>query len=122
MECRLDTVDHMPVSVPEGGAEMSSFQNRRKLWVYRMEKLSGCAPLDFKMARYIEKLNIRSPDQLRYALEHNQEVIWVGFKAMNKLRALAGIPEVQKEYSWKDEAQRLYEMLDKAGIEYIKHK
>ncbi len=101
---------------------MSAFQNRRKLWVYRMEKLSGCAPLDFKMARYIEKLNIRSPEQLRYALEHNQEVIWVGFKAMNKLRVLVGIPEVQKEYSWKDEAKRLYEMLDKAGIEYIKNK
>ena len=65
---------------------MSAFQNRRKLWVYRMEKLSGCAPLDFKMARYIEKLNIRSPEQLRYALEHNQQVVFVGFKAMNKLR------------------------------------
>jgi len=101
---------------------VSAFANRRKLWVYRMEKLSGVAPLDFKMARYIEKLNIRSCEQLRYALEHNQEVIWVGFKAMNKLRVLVGIPEVQRKYSWKDEAQRLYEMLDKAGIEYIKQK
>jgi len=101
---------------------VSAFANRRKLWVYRMEKLSGVAPLDFKMARYIEKLNIRSSEQLKYALEHNQEVIWVGFKAMNKLRVLVGIPEVQKEYSWKDEAQRLYEMLDKAGIYYLKNK
>lgn len=100
----------------------SQFQNRRKLWVYRMEKLSGCAPLDFKMARYIEKLNIRSPEELRYALEHGQEVIWVGFKAMNKLRALAGLPQVEREYSWKDEAKRLYTLLDSAGIEYVKQK
>lgn len=101
---------------------MSAFQNRRKLWVYRMEKLSGCAPLDFKMARYIEKLNIRSPEELRYALEHGQEVIWVGFKAMNKLRELAGLPQVEREYSWKDEAKRLYTLLDDAGIEYVKQK
>jgi len=101
---------------------MGAFQNRRKLWVYRMEQLSGCAPLDFKMARYIEKLNIRNPDQLRYALEHNQQVIWVGMKAMNRLRVLVGIPEVQRKYSWKDEALRLYEMLDKAGIYYLKNK
>ena len=101
---------------------MGAFQNRRKLWVYRMEKLSGVAPLDFKMARYIEKLNIRSPEQLKYALEHNQEVIWVGFKAMNKLRVWVGIPEVQKEYSWKDETKRLYALLDEAGLEYVKQK
>jgi hypothetical protein len=87
-----------------------------------MEKLSGVAPLDFKMARYIEKLSIRSMEQLRYALEHSQQVVFVGYKAMNKLRVLAGIPEVQKEYSWKNEAQRLYKLLDKAGIEYIKNK
>jgi AMMECR1 domain-containing protein len=87
-----------------------------------MEKLSGCAPLDFKMARYIEKLNIRSPEELRYALEHGQEVIWVGFKAMNKLRELAGLPQVQREYSWKDEAKRLYTLLDAAGIKYVKQK
>lgn len=101
---------------------MSAFQNRRKLWVYRMEKLSGCAPLDFKMARYIEKLNIRSPDQLRYALEHNQQVIFVGVKAMNKLRVLAGLPEVHRKHSWKDETKRLYTLLDAVGIEYVKQK
>lgn len=100
----------------------SQFQNRRKLWVYRMEKLSGCAPLDFKLARYIEKLNIRSPEQLRQALENDEQVIWVGFKAMNKLRELAGLPQVQREYSWKDEAKRLYTLLDAAGIEYVKQK
>lgn len=123
MESRLDKVNYMPVPVPEGGAEVSSqFQNRRKLWVYRMEKLSGCAPLDFKLARYIEKLNIRSPEQLRQALENDEQVIWVGFKAMNKLRELAGLPQVQREYSWKDEAKRLYTLLDAAGIEYVKQK
>jgi len=74
------------------------------------------------MARYIEKLNIRSPDQLRYALEHNQQVVFVGFKAMNKLRELAGLPQVEREYSWKDEAKRLYTLLDAAGIEYVKQK
>lgn len=100
----------------------SQFQNRRKLWVYRMEKLSGCAPLDFKMARYIEKLNIRSPEQLRYALEHNQQVIWVGMKAMNKLRALVDMPQIKKQHSWKDEAKRLYALLDAAGLEYTKQK
>lgn len=101
---------------------MSAFQNRRKLWVYRMEKLSGCAPLDFKMARYIEKLNIRSPEQLRYALEHNQQVIWVGMKAMNRLRALVNLPLIERKYSWKDEAKRLYKLLDAAGLEYVKQK
>ena len=101
---------------------MSAFQNRRKLWVYRMEKLSGVAPLDFKLARYIEKINIRSPEQLRHALENDQQVIWVGFKAMNKLRELAGLPQVKRKYSWKDEAKRLYALLDKAGLEYDKQK
>jgi hypothetical protein len=122
MEGCLDTVNHMSMPVPKGGAKVSAFQNRRKLWVYRMEKLSGCAPLDFKMARYIEKLNIRSPEQLKYALEHNQQVVFVGFKAMNKLRELAGLPQVQRKYSWKDEAKRLYALLDKAGLEYDKQK
>ena len=101
---------------------MSAFQNRRKLWVYRMEKLSGCAPLDFKMARYIEKLNIRSPEQLRYALEHNQLVLAVGVKAMNRLREIVGLPQVQRKHSWKDEAKLLYALLDAAGIEYDKQK
>jgi hypothetical protein len=87
-----------------------------------MEQLSGCAPLDFKMARYIEKLNIRNPDQLRYALEHNQQVVYVGYKAMNKLRVLAGIPEMHRKHSWKDEAKRLYALLDEAGLEYVKQK
>lgn len=101
---------------------MRPFENRRKLWVYRMEQLSGCAPLDFKMARYIEKLSIRSMEQLRYALEHNQQVIWVGMKAMNRLRALVGMPLIERRYSWKDEAKRLYKLLDAAGIEYVKQK
>ena len=101
---------------------MNAFKSRRKLWVYRMEKLSGCAPLDFKMARYIEKLSIRSMEQLRYALEHNQQVVFVGFKAMNKLRVLAGLPEVHRKHSWKDETKRLYALLDEAGLEYVKQK
>jgi hypothetical protein len=74
------------------------------------------------MARYIEKLNIRNPDQLRYALEHNQQVIWVGMKAMNRLRALVGMPLIERKHSWKDEAKRLYALLDEAGLEYVKQK
>lgn len=101
---------------------MSAFKSRRQLWIYRLEKISGITPLDFKMARYIEKLNIRSPEQLRYALEHNQQVVFVGFKAMNKLRELVGLPQVKRKYSWKDEAKRLYALLDKAGIKYDKQK
>lgn len=87
-----------------------------------MEKLSGIAPLDFKMARYIEKLEIRSPEELRSALLENKTVLWVGMKAMNKLRVLVNLPEVQRKYSWKDEAKRMYALLDKHNIEYIKQK
>ena len=101
---------------------MNAFKSRRQLWIYRLEKISGITPLDFKMARYIEKLRITSIEYLREALIRNQQVPYVGFGAMNKLRVLAGIPEVKRKYSWKDEAQRLYEMLDKAGIYYLKNK
>lgn len=99
---------------------MSAFQNRRKLWVHRMEQLSKCAPLDFKMARYIQALQIRSLEQLQEALQSNQQVLWVGFGAMNKLRAIAGLSEVKKGHSWKAEATRLYKLLDKHGIDYVK--
>ena len=101
---------------------MSAFQNRRKLWVHRVEQLSNCAPLDFKMARYIEKLEIRRPEELHSALLENKTVLWVGFKAMNQLRVLVNLPEVQRKYSWKDEAKRLYALLDAAGLEYDKQK
>ena len=84
--------------------------------------MSGIAPLDFKMARYIEKLEIRSPEELRSALLENKTVLWVGMKAMNKLRVLVNLPEVQRKYSWKDEAKRMYALLDKHNIEYIKQK
>ena len=87
-----------------------------------MEKLSGITPLDFKMARYIEKLEIRSPEELHSALLENKTVLWVGLKAMNQLRVLVGLPEVQRKYSWKDEAKRMYALLDKYNIEYIKQK
>ena len=87
-----------------------------------MEKLSGIAPLDFKMARYIEKLEIRSPEELHSALLENKTVLWVGFKAMNQLRVLVNLPEVQRKYSWKDEAKRMYALLDKHNIDYIKQK
>ena len=87
-----------------------------------MEKLSGVAPLDFKMARYIEKLEIRSPEELHSALLKNKTVLWVGFKAMNQLRVLVNLPEVQRKYSWKDEAKRMYALLDKHNIDYIKQK
>lgn len=98
----------------------SAFQNRRKLWVHRMEQLSKCAPLDFKTARYIEALKIRSPEELKEALLQGRQVIWVGFGAINKLRGVVGLPKLKKAHSWKDEATRLYRLLDKHGIDYVK--
>jgi hypothetical protein len=43
-------------------------------------------------------------------------------KAMNRLRALVGMPLIERKHSWKDEAKRLYTLLDAAGIEYVKQK
>ena len=101
---------------------MNAFKSRRQLWIYRLEKISGITPLDFKMARYIEKLRITSIEYLREALIRNQQVPYVGLGSMNKLRAIVGLPLVSRKYSWKDEAHRLYAMLDKAGIKYKKQK
>jgi hypothetical protein len=101
---------------------MQTFMNRRQLWIRRLEKISGVAPLDFKMARYIEKLQITSVEYLREALIRNQHVPYVGVSAMNKLRARAGLPLVSRKHSWKDEAKRLYALLDKHNIKYDKRK
>ena len=87
-----------------------------------MEKISGVAPLDFKMARYIEKLQITSVEYLREALQRKLQVPYVGAKAMNKLRVLANMPVVERKHSWKDEVKRLYALLDKHNIKYDKRK
>ena len=96
--------------------------NRRQLWIRRLEKISGVAPLDFKMARYIEKLQITSVEYLREALQRKLQVPYVGAKAMNKLRVLANMPVVERKHSWKDEVKRLYALLDKHNIKYDKRK
>lgn len=101
---------------------MKAFMNRRQLWIRRLEKISGVAPLDFKMARYIEKLQITSVEYLREALQRKLQVPYVGAKAMNKLRVLANMPVVERKHSWKDEVKRLYALLDKHNIKYDKRK
>jgi hypothetical protein len=101
---------------------MEAFMNRRQLWIRRLEKISGVAPLDFKMARYIEKLQITSVEYLREALQRKLQVPYVGAKAMNKLRVLANMPVVERKHSWKDEVKRLYALLDKHNIKYDKRK
>jgi len=98
---------------------MGAFANRRKLWLYRMERQCGVAPLDFRMARYIEAYSIKSRDELIEALQ-TKLLITIGEGTMNKLKALVGLPVKLRKPSWKSEAQRLYKLLEQHGIEYIK--
>ena len=92
--------------------------NKRQLWIRRLEQRSGIRPLDFKMDRYIERLQITSIEHLRLALIRKQLVPYVGEKAINKLKLLAGLELAPKKRSWKDEVKRLRSLLDKHGIEY----
>lgn len=93
----------------------------RQLWIRLVESRSGIAPLDFKMARYIDAYNITGKDNLAAALA-SKELSSIGEGTINKLKILAGIPVKEKKPTWKQEAKRLYQILDNAGIEYIKQK
>jgi hypothetical protein len=96
--------------------------NRRQLWIRQVETRSGIAPLDFKMARYIELMNISNMQDLRWSFTTPGNVRGIGAGTLNKLKGLAGIEVPQKKTTWKQEAKRLYALLDAAGIEYTKQK
>jgi hypothetical protein len=95
--------------------------NKRQLWIRRVEARCGIAPLDFKMARYIEAYDIKGKDGLIEALQ-SKLLHGIGAGTINKLRALAGVPVPPVKTSWKREALRLYALLDAAGVEYIKQR
>lgn len=95
---------------------------RRQLWIRQVEARSGVAPLDFKMARYIEALNITNMQELRWSFTTPKGVRGIGEGTLNKLKALAGIAVPQKRVTWQHEAKRLYALLEKHGIEYTKQK
>lgn len=96
--------------------------NKRQLWIRRVESRCGIAPLDFKMARYIELLNISNMHELRWSFTTPKSVYGIGAGTLNKLKELAGVPVPPVKTSWKREALRLYALLDQHGIEYIKNK
>lgn len=95
--------------------------NKRQLWIRRVEARCGIAPLDFKMARYIEAYDIKGKDGLIEALQ-SKLLHGIGAGTINKLKVLAGIEVAPKRVTWKCEALRLYALLDQHGIEYIKQK
>ena len=96
--------------------------NKRQLWIRRVEARCGIAPLDFKMARYIELLNISNMHELLWSFTIPKSVYGIGAGTMNKLKELAGMTPPPKRVTWKREALRLYALLDQHGIEYIKNK
>jgi hypothetical protein len=105
----------------EGGAEVSL--TPRQLWIRRVETRSGIAPLDFKMARYIELMNITNMQDLRWSLTTTHaSVHGIGAGTLDKLKALAGMTVPPKRVTWKREALRLYALLEQHGIEYVKQK
>lgn len=95
---------------------------RRQLWIRQVETRSGIAPLDFKMARYIELMNISNMQDLRWSFATPGRVQGIGAGTLDKLKTLAGIEVPPKRVTWKAEALRLYALLDKHGIEYVKQK
>jgi hypothetical protein len=96
--------------------------NKRQLWIRRVEARCGISPLDFKMARYIELLNISNMHELLWSFTIPKSVYGIGVGTINKLKALAGIEVTPKRVTWKQEALRLYALLDAAGVEYIKQR
>jgi hypothetical protein len=95
---------------------------RRQLWIRQVETRSGIAPLDFKMARYIELLNISNMQDLRWSFTTPKSVYGIGAGTINKLKELAGMTPPPRPATWKREALRLYALLEQHGIEYIKNK
>lgn len=98
---------------------MSNYKNRTEYFISKVEKRSGLAPLNFKMARWLDYHMIRGVEELREDV-NKRTLMGVGLGTMNKLRQLAGLPIVEKPHTWKLEAQRLYKLLDKHGIDYVK--
>ena len=96
--------------------------NKRQLWICRVEARCGIAPLDFKMARYIELMNISNMQDLRWSFTTPKSVYGIGAGTINKLKELAGMMPPPRPATWKREALRLYALLDQHGIEYIKNK
>ncbi len=96
--------------------------NKRQLWIRRVEARCGIAPLDFKMARYIELMNISNMQDLRWSFTTSKNVYGIGAGTINKLKTLAGIEVAPKRVTWKREVLRLYALLDAAGVEYIKQR
>jgi len=96
--------------------------NKRQLWIRRVEARCGIEPLDFKMARYIELLNISNMQDLRWSFTTPKSVYGIGEGTINKLKELAGMTVPPKRVTWKREALRLYALLDAAGVEYIKQR
>ena len=94
----------------------------RQLWIRRVETRSGIAPLDFKMARYIELLNITNMQDLRWSFTTPGRVHSIGAGTLDKLKVLAGMTVPPKRVTWKREALRLYALLEQHGIEYVKQK
>jgi hypothetical protein len=74
------------------------------------------------MARYIELMNIRNMQDLRWSFTTPGRVQSIGERTLNKLKALAGIEVPPKKATWKSEVKRLYALLEQHGIEYIKNK
>lgn len=89
----------------------------RQLWIRRIEAMTGLAPLNFMMARYIEAYNITGRDSLIEAIA-TKELIGIGEGTINKLKILVGLPVKVKKPTWKAEAKRLYALLDKHQIKY----
>ena len=93
----------------------------RQLWIRRIEAMTGLAPLNFMMARYIEAYNVTGRDSLIEAIA-TKELIGIGKGTINKLKMLVGLPVKAKKPTWKAEAKRLYALLEQHGIEYVKQK
>ena len=82
-----------------------------------MEQRSGIAPLDFRMARYIDAYDIRGVNGLAEALQ-TKRIPGIGEGTLNRLRAIIGLPLTEKKPTWKSEIKRLYAILDKHKIKY----
>ena len=68
----------------------------RQLWIRRIEAMTGLAPLNFMMARYIEAYNITGRDSLIEAIA-TKELIGIGEGTINKLKMLVGLPVKAKK-------------------------
>lgn len=79
--------------------------------------MSGIAPLDFRMARYIDAYQIKGIQMLTEAL-NTKSLSGIGDGTLNRLREVVGLPIKEKKPTLKSEIKRLRGILDKHGIEY----